>query len=131
MEPKQSFWLRGKKTADIHTAPHGWSSQIPLLSSEAKANFRYQQGAHGWSSENITQSVTRTQLFIDKPRQCNNCYSFTPSSRFCSSDVRCINCGGSHSGQVLIVEDPILDNVQTLQIAQTVKETIQQTPPLL
>ncbi|GFW14303.1 uncharacterized protein TNCV_1365581 [Trichonephila clavipes] len=41
----------------------------------------------------------RTQLFIDKPRQCNNCYSFTHSSRFCPSDVRCINCGGSHSGQ--------------------------------
>ncbi|GFY28022.1 uncharacterized protein TNCV_4563741 [Trichonephila clavipes] len=31
-------------------------SAVPLLSSEAKANFRYQQGAHGWSSENITQS---------------------------------------------------------------------------
>ncbi|GFV54544.1 DUF4817 domain-containing protein [Trichonephila clavipes] len=31
---------------------------------------------------------------------------------------------------VLIVEDPILDNVQTLQIAQTVKETIQKTSQL-
>ncbi|GFY45686.1 uncharacterized protein TNIN_102031 [Trichonephila inaurata madagascariensis] len=41
----------------------------------------------------------RTQLFIDKPLQCNKCYSFTHSSRFCSSDVRCINCGGSYSGQ--------------------------------
>ncbi|GFS50984.1 uncharacterized protein TNCV_1325161 [Trichonephila clavipes] len=41
----------------------------------------------------------RTQLFIDKPRQCNNCYSFTHSSSLCPSDVRCINCGGSRSGQ--------------------------------
>ncbi|GFV41175.1 retrovirus-related Pol polyprotein from transposon RE1 [Trichonephila clavipes] len=51
--------MYAEPTADIHTAPHGWSSQIPLLSSEAKTNFRYQQGAHGWSSENNTQSVTR------------------------------------------------------------------------
>ncbi|GFX21699.1 uncharacterized protein TNCV_1200791 [Trichonephila clavipes] len=33
------------------------------------------------------------------PATYNNCYSFPHSSRFCSSDVRCINCGGSHSGQ--------------------------------
>ncbi|GFW77405.1 uncharacterized protein TNCV_2497981 [Trichonephila clavipes] len=63
----------------------------------------------------------RALLFIDKSRQCNNCYSFTHSSRFCPSDVRCINC----------VEDLILDNVQTLQIAQTVKEIIQQTLPIV
>ncbi|GFW80510.1 hypothetical protein TNCV_2416121 [Trichonephila clavipes] len=36
---------------------------------------------------------------LDNLRQCSTCYSFTHSSRFCSSDVRCINCGGSHSGQ--------------------------------
>ncbi|GFV31082.1 hypothetical protein TNCV_1527161 [Trichonephila clavipes] len=50
-----------KPTADIHTAPHGWSSQIPLLSSEAKANFRYQQGAHGWSSETSLNQSPRDQ----------------------------------------------------------------------
>ncbi|GFV26700.1 putative RNA-directed DNA polymerase from transposon X-element [Trichonephila clavipes] len=62
----------------------------------------------------------RTQLFIDNPRQCNYCYSFPHSSRFFPVMF-----------DVLIVEDPILDNVQTLQIAQTVKETIQQTPPIV
>ncbi|GFT36861.1 hypothetical protein TNCV_174641 [Trichonephila clavipes] len=38
-------------------------------------------------------------LTIQTPAICDNCYSLTHSSRFCSSDVRCINCGGSHSGQ--------------------------------
>ncbi|GFT83617.1 hypothetical protein TNCV_2825601 [Trichonephila clavipes] len=58
----------------------------------------------------------RTQLFIDKPR-----------------NVTIVTVSRTHHVFVpamfdaLIVEDPILDNVQTLQIAQTVKKIIQQT----
>ncbi|GFU70687.1 putative DD34D transposase [Trichonephila clavipes] len=58
MEPNSLS--RGEVRTDCgysHCASRG-GAQIPLLSSEAKANFRYQQGAHGCSSENITQSVT-------------------------------------------------------------------------
>ncbi|GFU84454.1 hypothetical protein TNCV_1814811 [Trichonephila clavipes] len=52
MEPNSRS--RGEVRADcgsLPTAPHGWSYRSPLLSPEAKASFRYQQGAHGWSSE--------------------------------------------------------------------------------
>ncbi|GFV79338.1 uncharacterized protein TNCV_272151 [Trichonephila clavipes] len=35
----------------------------------------------------------RIQLFIDKPRQCSKCFSYTHLFRFCSSPIRCVNCG--------------------------------------
>ncbi|GFT39116.1 putative RNA-directed DNA polymerase from transposon X-element [Trichonephila clavipes] len=43
----------------------------------------------------------RIQLFIDKPRQCSKCFSYTHLSRFCSSPIRCINCGESHAEQCI------------------------------
>ncbi|GFW13430.1 uncharacterized protein TNCV_1879321 [Trichonephila clavipes] len=43
----------------------------------------------------------RIQLFIDKPRQCSKCFSYTHLSRFCSSPIRCINCGESHTEQCI------------------------------
>ncbi|GFU21929.1 hypothetical protein TNCV_3283981 [Trichonephila clavipes] len=55
MEPNSLS--RGEVRTDCGYS-HCASSRVELtdttLSSEAKANFRYQQGAHGWSSENIT-----------------------------------------------------------------------------
>ncbi|GFX36740.1 uncharacterized protein TNCV_1543441 [Trichonephila clavipes] len=41
------------------------------------------------------------QLFIDKLRQCSKCFSYTHLSRFCSSPIRCINCGEFHAEQCI------------------------------
>ncbi|GFS64156.1 uncharacterized protein TNCV_3945171 [Trichonephila clavipes] len=41
----------------------------------------------------------KIQLFIDKPRQCTKCFSFSHPSRFCQSPAICCNCGSSHSGE--------------------------------
>ncbi|GFX26201.1 putative RNA-directed DNA polymerase from transposon X-element [Trichonephila clavipes] len=43
----------------------------------------------------------RIQLFIDKPQQCSKCFSYIHLSRFCSSPIRCINCGESHAEQCI------------------------------
>ncbi|GFT31386.1 hypothetical protein TNCV_608231 [Trichonephila clavipes] len=34
-------------------------------------------------------------------RQCSKCFSYTHLSRFCSSPIRCINCGESHAEQCI------------------------------
>ncbi|GFX10092.1 uncharacterized protein TNCV_1864901 [Trichonephila clavipes] len=43
----------------------------------------------------------RIQLFIDKHRQFSKCFSYPHLSRFCSSPIRCINCGESHAEQCI------------------------------
>ncbi|GFS94174.1 uncharacterized protein TNCV_3786391 [Trichonephila clavipes] len=44
----------------------------------------------------------KIQLFIDKPRQCTKCFSFSHPSRFCQSPAICCNCGSSHSGECTV-----------------------------
>ncbi|GFY29240.1 probable RNA-directed DNA polymerase from transposon BS [Trichonephila clavipes] len=44
----------------------------------------------------------KIQLFIDKPRQCTKCFSFSHPSRFCQSPAICCNCGSSHSGEYTV-----------------------------
>lgn len=43
-------------------------------------------------------SVQRIRQFIDRPRQCNNCYKFNHNSSRCNSDQLCATCGKSHKG---------------------------------
>ncbi|GFX76055.1 uncharacterized protein TNCV_3718261 [Trichonephila clavipes] len=43
----------------------------------------------------------KIQLFIDKPRQCTKCFSFSHPPRFCQSPAICCNCG-SHSGECTV-----------------------------
>ncbi|GFS86615.1 uncharacterized protein TNCV_3160671 [Trichonephila clavipes] len=43
----------------------------------------------------------KIQLFIDKPRQCTKCFSFSHPSRFGQSLAICCNCG-SHSGECTV-----------------------------
>ncbi|GFU87842.1 hypothetical protein TNCV_963981 [Trichonephila clavipes] len=60
MEPKQSFWLRGKNRLRIFTLRlTGGAHRYHCSRRKQKPTSRYQQGAHGWSSEIITQSATR------------------------------------------------------------------------
>ncbi|GFX94027.1 uncharacterized protein TNCV_3413891 [Trichonephila clavipes] len=44
----------------------------------------------------------KIQLFIDKPRQCTKCFSFSHPSRFSQSPAICCNCGSSHSGECTV-----------------------------
>ncbi|GFY29689.1 uncharacterized protein TNCV_1812691 [Trichonephila clavipes] len=44
----------------------------------------------------------KIQLFIDKPRQCTKCFSFSHPSRFCQSPAICCNSGSCHSGECTV-----------------------------
>ncbi|GBO32965.1 hypothetical protein AVEN_180818-1 [Araneus ventricosus] len=40
----------------------------------------------------------RLQKFIDRPRQCNKCFSFMHPSRICDKTIICYLCGAAHIG---------------------------------
>lgn len=39
----------------------------------------------------------KTNLFVDRPRQCNKCFLFDHAPKFCKSQSICIKCGKTHS----------------------------------
>lgn len=45
----------------------------------------------------VWYSSHRISLFVDRPRQCTNCYKFDHSSQACTNSKTCIQCGASET----------------------------------
>ncbi|GFW17927.1 RNase H domain-containing protein [Trichonephila clavipes] len=53
------------------------------------------------SLRKILYSPDAPQIAEINPGKCSKCFSYTHLSRFCSSPIRCINCGESHAEQCI------------------------------
>lgn len=45
-------------------------------------------------------------LFVDRPRQCTNCWSYEHNTKLCSKTRKCLNCGEDHHQSVCQTTNP-------------------------